>query len=188
MVLAHCLILSGGSLNNVKILTEREKENVTVMSYNVAIKSFLMAELSFPPNPFLLPTTQAISICVLSPAPRGKAMLPIQAGVSLIKNGGARSLAELPGSAPVFPHGRRTHCRSTPQSWTSSRKSDRPAMWVAKGTEVMTMARELEETCQGCVEAKQMAWPLHRGLRNHSSKLTAQAYVWPGGPGEGCVR
>lgn len=75
-----------------------------------------------------------------------------------------------------------------PQSWTSSRKSDRPAMWVAKGTEVVAMAWELEETCQGCVEAKQMAWPLHRGLRNHGSKLTVQAYVWPGGPGEGYRR
>lgn len=104
----------------------------------------------------------------------------------LIKNGRARSLAKLPGSAPVLPHGRRTHCHSTPQSWTSSRKSDRPTMWVAKDTEVVKMCWEMEETCQGWLETKQMAWPLCRWLRNHSSKLTTWAYVWPRGPGEGC--
>jgi hypothetical protein len=64
-------------------------------------------------------------------------------------------------------------------------KNDRPTMWVAKGTEVVEMGWEIEETRQGCLEAKQMAWPLCRWLRNHSSKLTTWAYVWPRGPGEG---
>ena len=149
-------------------------------------KPFLASGTFSPFSPIVPPISEAIFHAQVKPnSLRKDNVIHPRHKSRLLENSRTGSSAKLLGAQPVLPHGRRAHCHSIPHPGHSPGMSDRSCHVDNQRHGVSGNGKGDGKKHQRWANARQMAWPHCRWLRNYSSKLAKWAYTPLKGPWEG---